>query len=162
MLRSARQIKLDKKILNNHNVSVKIGTIENRNNPETIYIETSFWIQPKNSEEDTQQLNKKLLKKLKDIYLLDLSSLLDDNYFFPKSKENLYIVNTPENVNYNNKKNFISIELYLHTINLFDKSNNFPLSKKSPLFDESLKIANKIVTSDILSGNSDFLIFNRK
>ncbi len=162
MLRSARQIKLDKKNLTNNNVSVKIGAVENRNSPETIYIEVCFWIKPKDTSEDISYLNKKLHKKLRDIHLVDLVEYLENNYFFPKPKENLFIINTPENVNYNNKRNFVSLELYLHTVNLFDKAAQIPLSKKSPLFEESLRIVNRIVNSEILSGESEFLITSRK
>ena len=45
--RTAREIKVNDKLISNKNINIKIGTVENRESPETIYIFISFWLQPK-------------------------------------------------------------------------------------------------------------------
>ena len=61
------------------------------------------------------------------------------------------------NLNYNTKRNFISVELYLHTCNLFN-SDKLPLSikKNTKLYDEAVRISNIIGDSEIIQGNSIF------
>jgi len=164
MIRTARQIRVDSKLLSNKNVNVKIGTVENRNNPETIYIEVAFWIKPKDVEEDGKTLKKRLYKDLKNIYTENLSKILKDNKIFPKFDDNIYIANVPESVNYNNKKNFVSIEIYLHTINILSSNEKYPLTKKkdSEIFTESLKVIDSMVNADIMLSNGDFFICKKK
>lgn len=64
---------------------------------------------------------------------------------FMNEKDNIYIVNVPENFNYNEKSNFISLELYLHTSNI-DPEINLPLNhkKNTRLYDELLGVANSL------------------
>jgi hypothetical protein len=164
MIRTARQIKVENKVLSNKNIKVKVGTVENKKSPETIYIELCFWVKPKDSDVDGNTLKKRLYKELKNIYTSDLYPLLINNSIFPKYKDNIFIVNVPESINYNNKKNFVSIELYLHTINLTSKEEKFPLNKTedSKLFKESLNIINCIANTKILSDEGDFMIFIKK
>ncbi len=42
--RTAREIKVEDKLLSNKDINVKIGTVENRDAPETVYIFISFLI----------------------------------------------------------------------------------------------------------------------
>lgn len=162
--RTARQIKVDNSLLKSDVVSAKVGTIENRNSPETIYIELSFWIKPKDEEMDGAILKRRLCKELREIYTENLSPFLKNNSLFPRYEDNIFIVNAPESINYNKKRNFVSIELYLHTINLISKEARFPLTKhkESRIFSESLNIINSILDTKIMSGQGDFLIYCRK
>ena len=63
---------------------------------------------------------------------------------------------------HNNKRNFISVELYLHTINL-QNGNSVPLSNKknTELFDEAVKVSNIIGNSSLLSDGDEFNIFKK-
>lgn len=162
--RTAREIKVNEKLLKNKNVNVKIGTVENREAPETIYIFVSFWLQPKKEFKGREQdfLKDALEKELSDIYISDLKLELEKSSLFPKEKENIYIKNIPDNLNYNSKRNFISIELYLHTCNLFSEKK-IPLSvkKNTTLFDEAVRISNIIGDSDIMQGSTMFEIHKK-
>lgn len=159
--RTAREIKVVEKLLKNKNINVKIGAVENRDGPDTIYIFISFWLQPKVEHKSKEQsyLKNVLSKELGVVYSETLKKELTSNSFFPREKENIYIKNIPENFNYNDKRNFISIELYLHTLNLFS-SEKIPLSvkKNTKLYDEAVRISNIIGESDILRGESIFEI----
>lgn len=162
--RTAREIKLNDKLLFNKNINVKIGTVENRDAPETIYIFISFWLEPKdeNKSDDQEYLKNILDKELGKIYNQKLKNILENNKLFPREKENIFIKNIPDNLNYNSKRNFISVELYLHTCNLFE-DGKVPLSvkKNTQLFDESIKMVNIIGESEILQGNSLFHIHKK-
>lgn len=157
--KTAREIKVDSKLLANKNINVKIGTVENREAPETIYIFMSFWLKPKTKyqSEDSEGLKNLLNKELQKIYNNSLKPLLEKNNIFPREKENIFIINIPDNFNYNQKKNFISIELYLHTCNIF-KQTKLPISNKknTELFDEAIKLTNIISSTDILKSKSMF------
>jgi hypothetical protein len=159
--RTAREIIVSDKLINNKNINVKIGTVENRDGPDTIYIFISFWLQPKkqfknNEQEDLKNL---LSQELGKIYNESLKKELAKNNLFPQEKENIYIKNIPENLNYNDKRNFISIELYLHTCNLFNNVK-LPLNakKNTTLYDEAVRISNIMGESKILKGESSFEI----
>jgi hypothetical protein len=159
--RTAREIKVSDKLLSNKNINVKVGTVENREAPETIYIFISFWLQPKTEfKGDEQEYLKNILEKeLDKIYSTGLKPELEKNLLFPREQENIYIKNIPDNLNYNTKRNFISVELYLHTCNLFN-SDKLPLSikKNTQLYDEAVRISNIIGDAEIIKGNSLFEI----
>lgn len=161
LLRTARELKIDEDFLNNSNVNAKIGASENRNKPDTIYIEFSFWIKNQSEITDNLYLRKKIKKDLKDIYVNYLSKVLKHNFYFPNYKENIFIINVPDNINYNDKKNFVSLELYLHTINN-NSDKPYPLNKNSELHKETLKIAKLISESDVLNNKFEFEITKNK
>lgn len=162
--RTAREIKVEDELLNNKDINVKIGTVENRDAPETIYIFISFWAKP--SEEllgESQDVLKEIMNNdLSDIYNKELKPYLKDNEYFTNEEDNIYIMNVPENINYNNKRNFISIELYLHTLNVRSKKR-IPLSNKknTELYEEAVKVANKIGDTHMLSNQEEFKIFKK-
>lgn len=159
--RTAREIKVASSLLLSKNVNVKIGTVENRESPETIYIFISFWLQPKDEFKTKEQsfLRHSLVRDLGRIYTEKLRPELIKNSFFPKEKENIFIKNIPDNLNYNAKRNFISIELYLHTSNLL-LNDKLPLNNKknTKLFMEAVRLSNLICESDIIKGTTMFEI----
>lgn len=162
--RTAREIKVSESLLKNRNINVKIGTVENRDSPETIYIIISFWAKPseKLSDEPQEHLKEILNTRFGDLYKNELKDFLKNNKYFINEQGNIFIKNIPENINYNNKRNFISLELYLHTLNI-ERGNNLPLSNKknTELFDEAVKIVNIIGKSDVLSKEKEFKIFKK-
>jgi len=159
--RTAREIKIDGGLLENKNINVKIGTVENRDAPETIYIFISFWVKPSNEllSKSQEELKDVLNINLNNIYNNELKLYLKENEYFINEKDNIYIKNIPENINYNNKKNFISLELYLHTINI-KKEVKLPISNKKNtlIFDEAVKISNIIGSSNFLKDGNKFKI----
>lgn len=159
----AREIKLKPADYSNPKVSIKIGTAENRDQPETIYIEVSFWIKNISEESSSKELRKTLSKQLQEIYDKDLTPVLTDNKFFPKFRDNLYILNIPENIDYNGKKNFVSIDVTLHTLNL-NSSISYPLNNKkdTSLYEEAFRIASIISSSNFLNNNPAFEISKKK
>jgi hypothetical protein len=162
--RTAREIKVSNSLLDNKNINVKIGTVENRDAPETIYIFISFWAKPVGDYENKSQdfLKDLLNNSLDSLYKNELKDVLKYNKYFTNEKNNIYIKNIPENINYNNKRNFISLELYLHTLNVKEE-NKIPLSNKknTEIFDEALSISNIIGNSSILSSGKEFDVFKK-
>ena len=102
LLRTAREIKVDDDGLSDINLNVKIGAAENRNNPETIYIEISFWIKNQSENNDNSYLRKKLRRDLKRIYSEDLYDSLIENTFFFATNKNLYKTNLENSTTYLN------------------------------------------------------------
>ena len=84
------------------------------------------------------------------------------NKYFPLESENIFIKNIPENLNYNGKRNYVSIELYLHTLNI-KSEEKLPLSQKknTELFDECMRLSDIISKSDVLSNSKVFTIYNK-
>ena len=162
--RTAREIKIDTNKLSNKNLNIKIGTVENREAPETIYIFASFWLEPAEEYENTDQktLKEILERELHKIYSNGLSNELKSNKYFPLDKENIFIKNIPENLNYNGKRNYVSVELYLHTLNI-QSEDKLPLSQKknTELFDECMRLSDIISKSDIFSNSKIFIVYNK-
>ena len=167
MKRTAREIIVSENLIGNKNINVKIGTVENRNNPDTVYINVSFWVKPTDSSLNPIYLKNKLKTDLKKIYSNNskLKNLLLTNNFFPNEEENIFIVCLPENFNYNKlKSNYISIELYLHTLNV-NPENKVPLNnkKETELFDDLIILANIIGNTTCFSETDDNIFqFNKK
>ena len=162
--RTAREIKISDKLLDNKNINIKIGTVENREAPETIYIFTSFWLEPTDKYKDMDQKSLKniLDRELGKIYANSLKKELIKNKFFPRESENIFIKNIPENLNYNKKRNYISIELYLHTINL-DSDVKIPISAKkdTSMLDEATRLGKLIGQSEVLTNSKYFTIYKK-
>lgn len=162
--RTAREIKINDKLLGNKKINVKVGTVENREAPDTIYIFTSFWLEPTDDykNEDQNTLKSILDRELGKIYSNSLKKELVNNKFFPKEKENIFIKNIPENLNYNKKRNYISIELYLHTNNLNSEIKTPISSKKNTeLFDETVRLSKIIGQSEVLTNSKYFTIHKK-
>jgi len=166
--RPGREIRLDGMRFGNPNVTFKLGTAEDKNRPHTVYINTTFWVDIKNREKDDENfdsnISKQYKKELNNIYKVDLKPILIDNKIFPIYYENIYICEFPENLNYNSKRSFTSIELNLHTTNCLSKDSNYSLKDKpdNELFMEMMKISEVIANTDILKGKSDFSIHKNK
>ncbi|GIV44010.1 MAG: hypothetical protein KatS3mg035_1133 [Bacteroidia bacterium] len=162
--RTAREIKISDKLLGNKKINVKVGTVENREAPETIYIFTSFWLEPTNKykKEEQKHLKNILDKELTKIYSQHLKKELVNNRYFPREKENIFIKNIPENLNYNNKKNYISVELYLHTCNI-NSMNKLPISvnKNTELYDEAVRLSRLIGEADIFNNSEYFKVYKK-
>jgi hypothetical protein len=162
--RTAREIKISDKLLGNNNISVKVGTVENREAPDTIYIFASFWLEPKDNykNKDQKTLKDLLDKELSKIYSHNLKKELAKNKFFPRETENIFIKNIPENFNYNNKRNYISVELYLHTCNI-NNPVKIPISpkKNTELFDETVRLSKIMSKSDVFTNSKCFTIYKK-
>ena len=111
------------------------------------------------------EISKKLTNYIRSIYREDLKSFLSNNKIFPSYLENIYVYDFPENVNYNNKRSFVSIELNLHTLNMESFNGKiYPLSEKgdTTLLDEALKVCNIISNSDLLKSKTEFSVHKSK
>jgi hypothetical protein len=172
--RTGKEINVDCKRLGNDSVTCKIGTSFNKFEPDTIYIQMSFWIDLKEKESNDIKysfynhdldLSKKLTKYLRRIYREDLKDILTNNVLFPYYLENIYVFDFPENINYNDKRSFVSIELNLHTLNSLKNANSkLSLNDKKDviLYSEALKVCEKMIKSDLIQGKLDFTIHKRK
>ena len=144
--RTAREISVNEELLSNKNINIKIGTVENRNFPETIYIYISFWVDSiECDKEESKYFRHKLSNSLNAIYNKKfIEKQLKSSSFFVSEKENIFICNIPENFNCNNKPSFVSMELYLHTNNIDLKKYPLNAKKDTDLFNECLKVGNEI------------------
>jgi len=162
--RTAREIKVDTNKLSSNNINIKIGTVENREAPDTIYIFASFWLEPtkENESKDQKVLKEMLERDLHKIYSNNLSKELSSNKYFPLENENIFIKNIPENLNYNGKRNYVSIELYLHTLNI-ESEEKMPLSykKNTELFDECIRLSDIISKSEVFSNSKNFIVYSK-
>ncbi len=169
--RPGREIKVDNEILGNSNVNVKIGTTDNKNHPETVYISISFWvdIKLKNPSLDVMDFDRyisklyiKEIKKIKNEYLREQ---LENNKLFPFYFDNILTFDFPENLNYNNKRSFTNIELTLHTINnQLKPEHKIPFKTKinSKLYEELIEITKTMCKCDLLKNKLDFKISKSK
>lgn len=171
--RPGREIKIENSLLGNDNVSVKIGTTDNKNCPSTVYLVVSFWVDIKNKNQKKEidnfdsYISKKYVKEIKKIKTQFLKEVLTDNKYFPFYYDNIYTFDFPENINYNDKKSFTTLELTLHTLNC-DRgilaNNPFPLKPgvKFEIYNELLNIAKVICETDLLQSKLEFGIYKTK
>lgn len=172
--RPGKKIKIDHKLIDNKKISVDIGTVDNKNCPKTVYLNISFWVDIKNRDNKEiddnfdKNISKEFSKNLKNIYRNDLYDYLKEHDLFPYYYENIYSYDFPENLNYNDKKSFVSIELHLHTINNLINSKNssdfYTLKNdiNNDFFFELITISNIIGNSELLREKSNFLIYKKK
>lgn len=168
MKRPGREIKIDGEKLGNSNITFKLGTAEDKNRPHTVYINATFWVDIKErdveSEDFDKNISKEYSKELKNIYKTYLKPVLENNKIFPLYYDNIYISEFPENLNYNSKRSFTSIEINLHTANCLNKDADYSLKDKSDneLFMEMMKISEIIANTDLLKGKLNFSIHKNK
>jgi len=167
--RPGREITLDQSITGNQNVSIKVGTVDDKNKPSTIFLCTTCWVgitEKGSGDEFGRRISSEYKKELYSIYKKDLNKILQESKYFPFQEDNIYVCDYPENIAYNNKRCFTSIELNLHTANcLHNRTKNYPFKNMgdTELFDEVVKIAKVIASSELLSGkNKKFTIHKRK
>lgn len=172
--RPGKKIKIDNKLIDNKKISVDIGTVDNKNCPKTVYLNINFWVDIKNRDNKEiddnfdKNISKEFSKLLKKIYKEELYEYLINNKYFPFYYENIYSYDFPENLNYNNKKSFVSIELHLHTLNNIIESKNiydyYSLKNdiKNNLFFELITIANIIGNTKLMQEKENFVISKKK
>lgn len=167
--RPGKEIKVDSVLINNKNIKAKIGTTNNKHNPETVYMIISFWTKTKESFTEldlnfVQPVSKKYNHELKKIKSNLLNPELINNKLFPYFQENVFTYDFPENINYSKKPCYTSIELNLHTSNIKGKlnDNSLVLKKYSALFKELIKLINIVGDSDLLKGTMEFEILKTK
>lgn len=163
--RAARELVVPMLELTNKNVKVKIGATEKRDAPSTIYIQISFWTQPHENllELSNEELHEKLDSNIIQVFNENVKQHLKDNFYFTRPKDNIFIKNVPDNLNYNQKRNYISLDLYLHTLNI-NKSlleETYPLNSKKDrrLYEAALCVVNKFIEHKFFDGEMDFKIF---
>src|ERR1035437_7509978 len=86
--RPGREIKIPSDQFDNENVTIKIGTADDKNNPKTVFIAISFWVdikdrQNENEDKYDKKISREYSKQLSNIYKQDLRELLLDNNHFP-------------------------------------------------------------------------------
>ena len=166
--RPGREITLDHSITGNKNVSFKVGTVDDKNKPSTVYVCATFWvgIKEKGSGDDFgRRVSSEYKKELQSLYRDSLKNIVKSSRLFPFYEDNIYVFDCPENIAYNHKRCFTSVELNLHTANcLSTRTKNYPLKNigDTELFDELLNIAKVIASSELLTGKKRFTVHKRK
>jgi hypothetical protein len=149
--RSPKEICISKDYLKNKNTNVIVGTTKDKDNPSTIYINTNFWVKPKERKVNAFLNDKKNLRVDFKNSLINnieesLNSVLKDNFYFKNSKDdNIYIYSIPQNFFNNKKFCYVAVELYLRTTKKTDEKE-YPLDDKNntELYQECLNITNVI------------------
>lgn len=156
MTKTAREIRVKTKDLSNENVSVQIGAMENKESPSTIYISMGFWTKPISNTLNAREVFK---REMHECYRAMESNNIVEGSCFPDKKNNIFIINIPENFNYNEKRNYVNVELYLHTSNIGGKTR-IPLSSKknNPLYESALNIVEAFVSSELMTDKKGFEI----
>jgi hypothetical protein len=172
--RTGKEIRLDGEQLGNSAVNFKIGASFDKHKPETIYIESSFWVDIKEREIEKDkfsfidydyEISKKLSNGIRRIYRQDLRKFLEDSEIFPYYLENIFVYDFADNINYNEKRSFVSIQLNLHTINCEEcVEESYPLDNKydKRIYNEAVEVCKIIANSDLLQEKLDFTIHKRK
>lgn len=166
--RPGREIKIDGTRFGNPNVLFKLGTAEDKNRPHTVYINATFWVDIKDRNDMPEGfdkiISKQYSKDLKNIYKIDLKPLLENSEIFPLYYDNIYITEFPDNLNYNSKKSFTSIEINLHTANCLNKEINYSLKDRidNELFMKMMEISKIVANTDLLKGKLNFSIHKNK
>jgi hypothetical protein len=166
--RPGREISLDHSVTGNKNVSFKVGTVDDKNKPSTVYVCATFWVGLKENgsgDDFGRRVSSEYKRELQSIYKNKLKDILKSSRHFPFHEDNIYMFDCPENIAYNNKKCFTSIELNLHTVNcLSSRTKNYPLKNigDTELFDELINIAKTIASSELLKGKKGFTVHKRK
>lgn len=166
--RPGRQIKLGAEITGNKNISVTIGTTEDKNRPSTVYLTASFWVDLKDRmpgcAEYDRQVSKTFSKALRSIYINTVKPILIDSTVFPHFYENIYTFDFPENLNYNNKRSFVSIDLHIHTCNSNKKNPPLGLKNKAgtEIYDQLVQVVQAICSSPLLKGELEFSVHKQK
>jgi len=153
MARSARDIKVKKEELSNDRVAVQIGAMERRDSPNTIYISMGFWTKPIS---ETPNARAVLHSEIIECYDRINDTCLSNDTMFPNKVNNIFIVNLPENFNYNEKRNYVNMELYLHTRNIRGAGIPLVAKKENELYASALKVAEAFVSSDLMTEQRGF------
>jgi len=90
--------------------------------------------------------------------------MLENNRIFPLYYDNIFIAEFPDNLNYNSKKSFTSIEISLHTANCLNKEIDYSLKDRvdNELFMEMMEISKIIANTDLLKSKLGFSIHKNK
>ncbi len=153
MARYAREIKVKKSELSNDNVSVHIGAMEQKGGPSTIYVSMGFWTRP---TEKMIGARAALMREIDACYR-SVEEGMEDEEAFPDKDNNIFIVNMPENFAYNEKRNYVNLELYLHTRNV-GKVEKVPLiaRKENMLYGAALRVAEGFLGSELMRDGRGF------
>ena len=165
IIKPAKDVLIPNSYLGNDFTKVKVGAIGNKERPRTIYIQISFWITIKDefSNLNNKEIHRLIEKEINESYNNQVRKSVSNNKVFPFPDDNIFIKHIPDNLNYNNKRNYVCIELYLHTINISNKDENWFLSSKleEGLYAEAKEIAKKLVEEDFYKGKKSFNIFKK-
>jgi hypothetical protein len=163
MSRTSREIKVRPDELRSNNVSVKIGAMDKKEAPPTIYLSFSFWTKPNGPISNGKVQRTNLESEIRKCYEKVNKEVIRDNEMFSYAKRNIFIVNIPENFNYNEKKNYVSFELYLHTANV-NKRDKFPLNSKkgNKLYEQAVTVANSFLSNSLFLNQSEYEVCKTK
>ena len=138
--RTAREISIK-----NEDFDIKIGTTENRICPETVYISFTFWVKSLKEIGDIKEEKNIFNKYIKEILNNKFSKFIDNNIYFPLKKNNILISEIPESFNFQ-RFNFVSLGIYLHTLNNVQEQKYTISSKKdTELFNECVNVSNYVI-----------------
>lgn len=159
--RTCKEIKLD----SYKNLTVRIGTVDNKNYPETIYINISFWVNIRNIDFDvnSKTAREHLENKIRKEFSKKVFPIISSSKYFIDVDDIIFLINIPDSINTNNNKNFVDIELFIYTVNAINSSTKFPLNtkKNTSLYNECINISNAFSEFDILNDRDIFSIYKK-
>ena len=151
----------------NESIKFKIGTVDDKEFPGTIYLQMSFWFDLSKEKiiedfETDVAFNRYFRRKLNEMYLENISSVLKNNSLFPLYDSNIFAYDIPHNVIYSSKRCFCSIELTLHTSNVFKREKTFDESDNCELYNSLIDISKRFSDSKFFNTNKYYHVYIRK
>ena len=148
-------------------IKFKIGTVDDKDFPGTVYLLMSFWfdLNKENIVEDFEtevSFNRYFRRQLNEMYLKNISTYIKNNSLFPLYDSNIFAYDIPHNVIYSSKRCFCSMELTLHTSNIFNKNKNFIEDENCQLYKSLIDISKKFSDSDFFNTNKYYHVYIRK
>ena len=151
----------------NEAIKFKIGTIDDKFFPGTVYLQMSFWfdLNKENILEDFEtevSFNRYFRRKLNEMFLTNISPKIKHSTLFPLYDSNIFAYDIPHNVVYSKKRCFCSIELTLHTSNVFKKEKEFSDNNNSEIFTSLIDISKTFSDSEFFDTSKYYNVHNRK
>ena len=145
----------------------KLGTVDDKLFPKTVYISLSFWFDLNKENilddfESESSFNRFFRRKINEIYINTIAPIVKENSLFPCYDSNIFYYDVPHNVVYSNKRCFCSIDITLHTSNVYKRDKDFIEDINSEIFKELVSISKHISNSEFFNTNKYYSIHNRK
>jgi hypothetical protein len=153
--------------IDNEELNLSYGSVDNKLYPKSIYINLSFWFKLNKeiiskdfeSEYDFKIYFRNLINKL---FNNSLKDELKKGNLFTQIEDSIFYYDFPNNIFYSEKKCFCSIEFTFYTKNKFEDLSLFENSKENNLNKKILKLLKTISKNTFFKKNKYYSISKTK
>jgi hypothetical protein len=151
----------------NENIQFNFGSIDSKDFPKTIYINSTFWFELKKEKivEDFESdilFSRYFRKSINDIFKKMILPKIDENSLWTNKKDSIFYFDIPNNIFYSNKRCFCSIELTMYTNNYKENNTKFDFNEENKIFKSILDIIYTISSSPFFNESLYYTIHKRK